>query len=181
MPETKARLRLKEFEDRARAARDSWVKETLKGSRLEERIKKQLNTSLESMIWYILGLEPDGWGPSKERWRISRVNGREPALYHALTQAIEGKAHDVVATALEEPITLSKQQRDSIRKEYTDMLLYAARDASGARAERDASDAVDRVLQELDEDTKPFCPVCQVRHLEPLHDPETQEPVDAAP
>ena len=171
--EPKARLKLKEFEDRARAARDSWLKEQLKGTTLEDRVKKQLSESLNSMIWYIIGLEKR-WN---NEWSISRVNGREPAIWVEVQGQVRDRAAEIVRAALEDGglPTLGKAQRDAIRKEYVDHLAYKARNLAGEQAARDANNVLDRVLQEMDEDTKPFCPVCQVRHLEPLHTLDSED------
>lgn len=168
--EPKARLKLKEFEDRARAARDSWISESLKGARLEEKVKKQLNEGLQSMIWFILGLEKD-W---HDGWRISRTNGREPAIYQEIQDRVRKAAAAVVDDALSTKPTLNKTQRDAIRKAYIEQLAWKARDIASNEAARDANDILDRVLDEVGENDMPFCPVCQVRHLEPLHETEAQ-------
>lgn len=174
MPETKTRLKLAEFEERARAARDSWIKEMLKGTRIEDRVKKQLGATMDSMIWYVIGLEKR-WD---NEWSLSRTNGREPAIYHAISEAVEERAVELVMAALAEGglPKLGKAQRDSIRKAYLDKLAYKARDLASDEGAHDAQDALDRILAEVDDgDAMSFCPACNVRHLDPLHDPDTKE------
>ena len=166
--ETRAGKALAEFEDRARKARDSWLKTMLAGKKVEDDVKRLLKEQLDKVIFETLGLRK-GWGGDIE-WELHRTNGRKPPLYNALVERAEEAAIKLVMDVLKTPPTLTKGQRDAIRKAYVDQLAYRARDLAAEEGARHANEVLDRVLDELDESGMEFCPRCQVKHLEPLHD-----------
>lgn len=165
---TKARAKLSEFEARARDARDAWIADHLKGTKVETRVRELLKDRLEKIIFETLGLRSDGWG--RLEWEIHRTNGRTSPLYVEVDQRARVAAIEMVAEALKQPPVLTKAMRDAIRKSYLDQVSWRARELAREEGDRASVAALDRVLDELDENDKPFCSVCRVNHLEPLHD-----------
>lgn len=120
---------------------------TLALESIEETVRNEVTKVVPQVIPAILGLKRGSFG---SKWEIDYMNGRREghplgAEFMAIAQE---KAAEVVTEALKD-WKPSKGMIAAVRKEYTDAMDYAARDAAQAAAAQDASSWAEKFVNDV--------------------------------
>lgn len=109
---------------------------------IDGRVRAVLDRTIEDVVPALLGLRYN-WG----KWELNRTNGidREHPLGVALREEAQIAAERVVTAAIA-GFTPTRQMMTTLRKEYTERLLYSAREAAGTIAAQNATAWAEEVV-----------------------------------
>jgi hypothetical protein len=131
-------------------ALDAWLSQHATEAKVKQMVTRVLDQRLDEIIRLALGFSRDAWSG---KWEVDHCNGRagESAAGKALQTHAKEAVDAWLKDAMSKVTSFTEAEKKMIRKEYTNHVLWRAKEHAQNMARQASQKLVDEILKETPE------------------------------